>query len=97
MPVYMALTATSHVATATTEEIISSIAQRAPALAKNNRVAQVAEEVSRATGGELHNISAMTGGMVAQEVIKVLTRQYIPLDNTCVFDGTASRCQVLRL
>ncbi|KAM4055669.1 thiF family protein [Hirsutella rhossiliensis] len=97
MPLYMALTATSNVATATAEEIVASIAQRAPALAKNDRVAQVAEEVSRAAGGELHNISAMTGGMVAQEVIKVITRQYIPIENTCVLDGIESRCQVLRL
>ncbi|EQK99259.1 hypothetical protein G6O67_005723 [Ophiocordyceps sinensis] len=70
IPVYMALTATSNVATATAEDIVASISQRAPALAKNDRVARVAEEVSRAAGGELHNISAMTGGMVAQEMIK---------------------------
>ena len=24
---------------------------------------------------------------MAQEVIKVITRQYIPVDNTCLFDG----------
>lgn len=97
IPVYMALTATSNVATATAEDIVASISQRAPALAKNDRVARVAEEVSRAAGGELHNISAMTGGMVAQEMIKVITRQYIPIENTCILDGIESRCQVLRL
>jgi amyloid beta precursor protein binding protein 1 len=42
-------------------------------------------------------VAALTGGMVAQEVIKIVTKQYIPIDNTCVFDGIASRCQVLRL
>lgn len=51
----------------------------------------------RAGGGELHNISALTGGMVAQEVIKVITKQYITVDNTCLFDGIDSKSSVLRL
>lgn len=51
----------------------------------------------RARGSELHNISALTGGMVAQEVIKVITKQYIPIDNTCVFDGITSRSAVFRV
>ena len=55
------------------------------------------QELVRANGGELHNIAAATGGMVAQEVIKVITKQYIPVDNTCIFDGIQSRSSVLRL
>lgn len=51
----------------------------------------------RAGGSELHNIASLTGGLIAQEVIKVITRQYVPVDNTCVFDGVASRTCVLRL
>ena len=51
----------------------------------------------RAGGGELHNIAAAAGGMVAQEVIKVITKQYVPVDNTCFFDGIASKTSVLRL
>ena len=54
-------------------------------------------ELERARGAELHNISALTGGMVAQEVIKVLTKQYVPIDNTCVFDGVASKTAVFSL
>ena len=57
----------------------------------------MATEVARAQGGELHNIAALTGGMVAQEVIKIITKQYIPIDNTCVFDGIVSRSQVFRI
>ncbi|KAI4180349.1 MAG: hypothetical protein LQ348_005213 [Seirophora lacunosa] len=56
-----------------------------------SRVDPVLEEFVRAAGAELHNISALTGGMVAQEVIKVVTKQYVPVDNTCVFDGIASK------
>ena len=56
------------------------------------------EEVERASGGgELHNTSSLTGGMVAQEAIKLITRQYVPVDNTCVFDGIRCRTEVLRL
>jgi amyloid beta precursor protein binding protein 1 len=54
-------------------------------------------ELMRADGGELHNIASATGGMVAQEVIKVITKQYVPVDNTCLFDGIRSKTSVLRL
>lgn len=55
------------------------------------------DELVRADGGELHNIAAATGGMVAQEVIKVITKQYVPVDNTCLFDGISSKSSVLKL
>jgi amyloid beta precursor protein binding protein 1 len=97
LPIYLALTATSHAPTLSSEGIIASARDRIPAAADNSRVQQAAQEVARASGGELHNISAVMGGMVAQEVIKIITRQYIPVDNTCIFDGIESRSQVLRL
>ncbi|KAH7322961.1 hypothetical protein B0I35DRAFT_407368 [Stachybotrys elegans] len=97
IPIYLALTATSHVASATPQDIVASACNRAPAAVGNTRVEQAAQEVARAAGGELHNIAAVMGGMVAQEVIKVVTQQYVPVDNTCIFDGIESRCQVLRL
>ena len=56
-----------------------------------------ARELARANGAELHNISAVMGGIVAQEAIKVITKQYVPVDNTCLFDGIASKMSVLRL
>lgn len=97
IPIYLALTATSHQGVATAEQILASIQDRVPAAAGNERVQKAAEEVARATGGELHNTSAVMGGMVAQEIIKIITKQYIPIENTCIFDGIESRCQVLRL
>ena len=57
----------------------------------------VVKELDRADRGELHNIAALTGGMVAQEVIKVITKQYVPIDNTCVFDGIASKTAVFNI
>ncbi|KAJ5120807.1 uncharacterized protein N7515_010195 [Penicillium bovifimosum] len=61
------------------------------------QIARATKELRRAEGGELHNVSSLTGGLVAQEALKVLTRQYGPLDNTCVFDGARSRSQMYRL
>jgi amyloid beta precursor protein binding protein 1 len=79
------------------DTILARIAQQVPGAEANERVVQAAQEVARAAGGELHNVAALTGGMVAQELIKIVTKQYIPIDNTCVYDGIEGRCQVLRL
>ncbi len=61
--------------------------------ALNNQFAEVARVGSR----ELHNISSVTGGMVAQEAIKIITRQYVPVNNTCIFDGIKGTTLVLQL
>jgi amyloid beta precursor protein binding protein 1 len=79
------------------DSILAAVAQQVPGAEKHERVVQAAREVARAAGGELHNVAALTGGMVAQETIKIVTKQYIPVDNTCVYDGIGGRCQVLRL
>lgn len=60
-------------------------------------VAKLCMELTRAGGAELHNIASLSGGLIAQEVIKVITKQYVPVDNTCVFDGIGSRSGVLRV
>lgn len=69
-----------------------------PARARTHRVGK---EILRASGdgggAELHNISAVMGGMVAQEVIKVVTEQYVPVNNVCVFDGIESRVGVFTM
>ncbi|CAF3513961.1 unnamed protein product [Fusarium graminearum] len=97
IPLYLALLASSNSTTATVDEIMAFISINAPQAADNERYKKTAQELERAAGGELHNISALTGGMVAQEMIKIITKQYVPIDNTCIFDGIDSRCQVLRL
>ena len=53
--------------------------------------------VRKISGAELHNISSLTGGMVAQEAIKLLTRQYVPVNNVVVYDGVGARMGVLTL
>jgi len=56
-----------------------------------------AREVTRYGGAELHNIAAVIGGMASQEVIKVLTHQWVPANNTVVFNGIAGFCQTLEV
>lgn len=93
---YLALSLSPNSLAPSAEAMREAIYAHAPLLQGHERTRQVTEEVARAAGGEMHNISAVLGGMVAQEVIKVVTKQYIPVDNTCIFDGIESRCQVLR-
>lgn len=61
------------------------------------RITAAMEEARRAGGGELHNMSSFAGGVVAQEALKVLTRQYVPLDNTFIFDGVGGKGAMFRL
>ncbi|KAI8092661.1 ThiF family protein [Halteromyces radiatus] len=46
---------------------------------------------------ETANMAALMGGLVAQEAIKLITRQYIPINNTCLFNGIASTSSVVDL
>ncbi|KAH0828583.1 hypothetical protein J3R83DRAFT_2855 [Lanmaoa asiatica] len=43
-------------------------------------------EVARAPSAELPNTAAFLGGMIAQETIKVITKQYVPVKGYCVID-----------
>ncbi|KAK2746980.1 hypothetical protein FQN57_002552 [Myotisia sp. PD_48] len=61
------------------------------------RIEDAAAEVRRIGAGELHNIAALMGGCVAQESLKVLTKQYVPLDNTFIYDGVKCRGEMFRL
>lgn len=49
-----------------------------------------AAEITRYGGCELHNISAMIGGIASQEAVKIITHQYVPLNNTYIYNGIAS-------
>ena len=40
----------------------------------------------RAPTADLPNTAALLGGVVAQEVIKMITKQYIPINGSCVID-----------
>ncbi|KAG0266614.1 NEDD8-activating enzyme E1 regulatory subunit [Actinomortierella ambigua] len=54
-------------------------------------------EICRYGMGAIHNIASLMGGVVSQEIIKVITRQYVPMNNTVLFDGAASVTGVFEL
>jgi len=54
-------------------------------------------EMVRAGACEMHNMAALQGGIVSQEIIKLITRQYVPLDNTMIFNGMKSNSSTFRL
>jgi len=54
-------------------------------------------EMCRFGASELHNIAALLGGVVSQEVIKVLTHQWVPLNNTLIYNGMNSTTTVFDL
>ncbi|KAH9912229.1 uncharacterized protein B0H18DRAFT_1055149 [Fomitopsis serialis] len=43
-------------------------------------------ELARAPTADLPNTAAFLGGMVAQEAIKMITKQYVPVNGFCVID-----------
>ena len=47
-------------------------------------------ELCRYGGAELHNVAAVVAGVVSQEVIKLVTHRFIPLENTFVYNGINS-------
>ena len=51
----------------------------------------------RAPTAELPTTAALVGGLVAQEAIKVITRQYVPIDGTCVVDLVASTTGTIKV
>ena len=44
-------------------------------------------EILRFGTSKLHNVSAFLGGVAAQEAVKLIMNQYIPLKHTLVYDG----------
>ena len=39
---------------------------------------------------EIHTVAAFMGGIASQEAIKILTRQYVPLHQTFIYNGLQS-------
>ncbi|CAA9996397.1 unnamed protein product [Nesidiocoris tenuis] len=58
-------------------------------LAKDDYV----HEICRYGGAELHSVSAFLGGCVAHEVIKLITGQYKPVNNTFIYDAITTNTE----
>ena len=50
----------------------------------------LAEEAVRCGGSELHTVASMMGGIGAQEIIKIVTQQYVPCARTLIYDAVKS-------
>lgn len=48
---------------------------------------ELAHEICRYGGAEIHSISSFMGGCVAHEAIKLITKQYKPMNNTFIYDA----------
>ncbi|KAL7548205.1 hypothetical protein ACHAWF_013804 [Thalassiosira exigua] len=55
-----------------------------------------AREVVRYDEAEVHNIAAVVGGVASQEAVKLITAQYVPFDDTYIYNGIASTAGVYR-
>lgn len=56
----------------------------------------LAREVVRYDEAEVHNVAAVVGGVASQEAVKLITGQYVPFDDTYVYNGIASTAGVYR-
>ncbi|XP_016483353.2 NEDD8-activating enzyme E1 regulatory subunit AXR1 isoform X2 [Nicotiana tabacum] len=54
-------------------------------------------ELCRYGASELHAVAAFVGGVASQEVIKLITRQFIPMSGTFIFNGIDHKSQLLLL
>ncbi|XP_048490168.1 NEDD8-activating enzyme E1 regulatory subunit AXR1 isoform X1 [Beta vulgaris subsp. vulgaris] len=54
-------------------------------------------EICRFGGAELHAVAAFIGGIASQEVIKLITKQFIPMAGTFIFNGIDQKSQLLSL
>ncbi|WBW75166.1 NEDD8 activating enzyme E1-type Uba5 [Schizosaccharomyces osmophilus] len=61
------------------------------------KVLECIEELSRASGYEVHPVSSLVGGIAAQEAIKILTKHYLPVNHTCIFNGVHSKTETFNI
>ncbi|KAF9606688.1 hypothetical protein IFM89_027732 [Coptis chinensis] len=54
-------------------------------------------EMCRFGVAELHAVAAFIGGVASQEVIKLITKQFVPMYGTFIFNGIDHKSQLLAL
>jgi amyloid beta precursor protein binding protein 1 len=53
-----------------------------------------AKEITRYYNAEIHNIASIVGGVASQEAVKLITKQYVPMSGTYVYNGIAGTAGV---
>ena len=88
----LALDADTEAVHAKMKQIVSSMGMNDCDLIREHLIEgkNIAKEVVRYFNAELHNIGSVVGGIASQEAVKLITKQYIPLNNTFVFNGITS-------
>ncbi|CAD8178954.1 unnamed protein product [Paramecium octaurelia] len=51
-------------------------------------------EICRYEGAKLHMIASVLGGMASQEAVKLITNQFVPINNTLIYDGLKSEASI---
>jgi amyloid beta precursor protein binding protein 1 len=64
-------------------------------VAQVDRSKDYLKEIVRYGGSELHPTAAFLGGVTSQEVVKIITKQFTPLNNTFVYNGVFGKAQTL--
>ncbi|XP_014681576.1 PREDICTED: NEDD8-activating enzyme E1 regulatory subunit-like [Priapulus caudatus] len=64
-----------------------------PAIARDDHI----HEVCRYGAAELASVAALVGGASAQEAIKVVTQQFVPLNNTYIYSGITQTSTTLEV
>jgi NEDD8-activating enzyme E1 regulatory subunit len=59
-------------------------------LATDEKAGQYATEFARYGNAEVHSIASLIGGVASQEAVKLITGQYVPIQNCYVYNGIAS-------
>ncbi|XP_022100909.1 NEDD8-activating enzyme E1 regulatory subunit-like [Acanthaster planci] len=54
-------------------------------------------EMCRYGAAELHSVAAFLGGAAAQEVIKIITHQFVPFNNTYIYNGITATSATFQL
>ncbi|KAK0421826.1 hypothetical protein EV421DRAFT_1952852 [Armillaria borealis] len=80
------------------EEIKTRIAgMLPPGTVLGEEIDEAVGEITRSPTADLPNTAAMLGGLVAQEAIKMITRQYVPQGGYCIVDCIDMRTGVVGL
>ncbi|KAG6527192.1 hypothetical protein ZIOFF_009286 [Zingiber officinale] len=72
--------------------ILSELGLNGPTLSED-----LITEMCRFGASELHAVAAFIGGVASQEAIKLVTKQFVPLKGTFMFNGIDQKSQVLIL
>ncbi|KAL3635437.1 NEDD8-activating enzyme E1 regulatory subunit axr1 [Castilleja foliolosa] len=63
----------------------------------SNLTEDLINEMCRYGASELHAVAAFIGGIASQEAIKLITKQFVPMSGTFIFNGIDHKSQLLLL